>query len=250
MWLYRHPARQLLGQVARLINMRAAPRVVMRLVKVMAHAGDPLNEATDALAFAAAELDPTRSQDVDLEGVYRGTFVPWNSRLRRELTQLAATQWAAKCDRPVIRRGVAALQSGPLTTSWLLLSNQGRKALGEVMARMRATPAKRQVLQSLVGMYPVNALWFTWGLTPSRVRPLWTRVGDAGANTLSQMGADQSSSRAHGAPVGLHRAGHSRMGLSPRNHSPPRASCSSGMPAGVADPPFPFLRARSMRGDP
>ena len=45
---YRHPARQLLGHVAALINQRAAAGVVTRLVKVKAHAGDPLNEAADA----------------------------------------------------------------------------------------------------------------------------------------------------------------------------------------------------------
>ena len=71
-WLYRHPARQLLFQVAHLINRRAAAGVVTRLVKIKAHAGDPfnVNEAADALASAVAELDPTRSQDVDQEGVY------------------------------------------------------------------------------------------------------------------------------------------------------------------------------------
>ena len=68
--LYRHPERQLLVQVARLINRLAAARVVTRLVKVEAQAGDPLNEAANVLASATAELDPTRSQDVDLEGLY------------------------------------------------------------------------------------------------------------------------------------------------------------------------------------
>ena len=79
LWLCRHPARQLLVYVVRLLNQRAVNGEVMRLVKVKAHAGDPLNEAADTLASAAAELDPSRSQEVDLEGVYvrcRGTFVP------------------------------------------------------------------------------------------------------------------------------------------------------------------------------
>ena len=47
-----------------------------------AHAGDPLNEAADALASAAAELDSSRPQEVDQEGVYfryKGPLVPWNS---------------------------------------------------------------------------------------------------------------------------------------------------------------------------
>ena len=33
--------------------------------------------------------------------------------------------------------------------------------------QVRATPAKRQVLQSLAWMYQGNALLFRWGLTPS-----------------------------------------------------------------------------------
>ena len=59
LWLYRHPARQLLVYIARLINQSAANGVVTRLVKVKAHAGDPLNEAADTMASAAAELDPS-----------------------------------------------------------------------------------------------------------------------------------------------------------------------------------------------
>ena len=37
--------------------------MVKRLVKVRAHAADPLNKTTDDLASAAAILDPSRSQD-------------------------------------------------------------------------------------------------------------------------------------------------------------------------------------------
>ena len=82
LWLCRHPARQLLVYVVRLHNQRAVNGEVMRLVKVKAHDGDPLNEAAYTLASAAAESDPSRSQDVDPEGVYfgyRGALVPWNS---------------------------------------------------------------------------------------------------------------------------------------------------------------------------
>jgi ribonuclease HI len=106
LWLYGHPARQLPGlvHIARLINQRAADGVATRLVQVKAHAGDPLNEVADTLTSDAAEVDPSQSQDVDPEGVhfgYRGALVPWNSRLRRELTQVAAAKWAAKCVGPL-----------------------------------------------------------------------------------------------------------------------------------------------------
>ena len=169
LWLYRHPARQLLVHVVSLINRRAAAGVVTRLVKVKAHAGDPLNEAADALASAAAELDPSRPQEVDPEGVYlrfKGALVPWNSRLRRELTQVVAAQWVTKSGRPIIRGGAATARRVPLTASWLLRPNQGRRTLGEVMTRMATDKRKRTVLQTLAGIYPGNAMLFRWGLAP------------------------------------------------------------------------------------
>lgn len=45
--LYRHPTRQLYIHTVRL---RHASGVLTRLIKVKAHAGEPLNEAADALA--------------------------------------------------------------------------------------------------------------------------------------------------------------------------------------------------------
>ena len=195
LWLYRHTARKLLGHGARLINRRAAAGVVTRLAKVKAHAGDPLNGAADALASAAAELDPSRPQEVDPEGVYfryEGTLVPWNSRLQREPTQAAAAQWAAKCVRPVIGRGVAAARHVPLTTSRLLRPNQGRRrTLGKVMARMKTGSREKLAPQTLAGTHAGSALRLsTWGLTPSpacsltRMLPLWARVGDPGTHSV------------------------------------------------------------------
>jgi hypothetical protein len=90
--------------------------------------------------------------------------VPWNSRLRRELTQVAAAQWAAKCVSPVVRGGQVAPRRVPITTTWMLLPNQGRKTLGAVLTRMKVAPAKRQVMKSLAGMNPGNALLFNWGV--------------------------------------------------------------------------------------
>jgi hypothetical protein len=161
LWLYRHPARQLLVHIAGIINQHAANGVATRLVKVKAHAGDPLNEAADTSASDAAELDPSQSQEVDPEVVhfgYRGALVPWNRRLRQELTQIAAAQWAAKCVRPIAREGQMAPLNVPITTSWMLRPNQGRKIIGAVLTRMKVASAKLQVMQSLVGMYPGNVL--------------------------------------------------------------------------------------------
>ena len=67
LWLYRHPARQLLQHTAQLINRRAELGPITRLIKVRAHSGEPLNEAADALAAAAAELNPARAVDLDLD---------------------------------------------------------------------------------------------------------------------------------------------------------------------------------------
>ena len=64
------PERQLLTHVVSLINRRAAAGVIMRFVKVKAHRAEPLNEAADAMASAAAELDPSLPLDLDQGAVY------------------------------------------------------------------------------------------------------------------------------------------------------------------------------------
>ena len=70
LWLYRHTPRQLLMSTANLINRRRASWVMTRFIKVEAHRGEQLNEAADALAGAAVDMDPTRPVDEDSEGVY------------------------------------------------------------------------------------------------------------------------------------------------------------------------------------
>ena len=70
LWLYRHTPRQLLMSTANLINRRRASGVMTRFIKVEAHSGEQLNEAADALAGAAVDMDPTRPVDEDSEGVY------------------------------------------------------------------------------------------------------------------------------------------------------------------------------------
>jgi ribonuclease HI len=65
--LYRHSVRHLLLHVVTLLNRRAAAGRITRFLKVRAHRGEPLNEAADALAAAAADLDPGRPVAIDLE---------------------------------------------------------------------------------------------------------------------------------------------------------------------------------------
>ena len=52
-----------------LINRRAAAGATPRFVKVKARSAEPFNEAADAMASAAAELDPSRPFDLDPEAV-------------------------------------------------------------------------------------------------------------------------------------------------------------------------------------
>ena len=58
--LHRHPVRQLLVHVVRLVNRRAETGVATRFIKVRAHRGEPLDEMADLLAGEATESDPAR----------------------------------------------------------------------------------------------------------------------------------------------------------------------------------------------
>jgi hypothetical protein len=55
----------------------------------------------------------------------------------------------------------------PLTASWLLQLNQGRSTLGKVLDEMKISSAKKQVLQSIAGAFPGNAVLHRWGIKPS-----------------------------------------------------------------------------------
>ena len=110
LWLYRHTARQLLQHTAQLINRLAELGRITRLTKVRAHSCEPLNEAADALAAAAAELDPARAVDLDLDQeavhfLFKGRWAEWDTSLRDELAQRAAEQCVSRVIRP--KRGRA-----------------------------------------------------------------------------------------------------------------------------------------------
>ena len=64
LWLHRHTVRHLLKHVVNLLNARSASGSVTRFIKVRAHRGEPLNEAADALAAAAAESRRKRCHHV------------------------------------------------------------------------------------------------------------------------------------------------------------------------------------------
>ena len=49
----------------------------------------------------------------------------------------------------------------------MLRPNQGRDTLGRVLRDMRISTAKKQVLQSMAGAFPCNAVLHKWGIAPS-----------------------------------------------------------------------------------
>jgi len=173
LFLYRHPTRQLLLHAVDLINQRAAAGSTTRLIKVRAHRGEPLNEWADSLAAGAAELDPARSVslDQDPEAVYflvKETWVEWDHRIREDMIQRAAERCVT---RILQQKGwqppEISPSTMPLTASWLLRPDHGRQTLGRVLGEMPISAAKKQVLQSVAGAFPGNAVLHKWGIVPS-----------------------------------------------------------------------------------
>ena len=157
--LYRHPVRQLLIHVVQRLNRRAAAGHVTRLIKVKSHRAEPLNVAADALASAAAELDPSRPLDLDPEAVYfyyRDALVEWDARLKAHLVQVAAVQ-----SRDTLL-GSSASAALPLSASWLLRPLQGRNMLGSVLRTLKPCAMKRRVLQAVGNTFPCQAVLFRW----------------------------------------------------------------------------------------
>jgi ribonuclease HI len=176
--LYRHPVRHLTTYVVLLINRRAEAGSRTRLFKVKSHRGEPLNEAADTLASAAAELDPVQPLALDPQAVcfyHCNQAVEWNTRLRQHLIERAAHQQAAKLlqshSRSTEQNADAEAPPHPpkipLTSSWLLRAGQGRRTLGKVLANMKMTADKRRVLQSIATFFPANAVLHRWRIIPS-----------------------------------------------------------------------------------
>ncbi len=75
--------------------------------------------------------------------------------------------------------GEASPPALPLTASWLLRSNQGRSTLGKVLEEMKISAAKKQVLQSITGAFPGNAVLHRWYKALGGLRSLWPPHRDA-----------------------------------------------------------------------
>ena len=167
--LHGNACRQLLTYVVRLFNRRHEAGVVTRLVKVKSHCGEPLNEAADALASAAAEADDWPSPcplHLDPDSVHfylNGAPVEWGSSVRNRLIQMAADRVATELSRQRLRRDGAA-RPVAITTAWLLRQDQGRQVLGETLKKLKTDSSKRRVLQTIAGAFPGNALLCRWKL--------------------------------------------------------------------------------------
>ena len=167
--LHRNPCRQLITHVVRLLNRRHTAGLVTRFVKVKAHCGEPLNEAADALASAAAEAEDSQLPSLlhlDTNAVHfyiNGAPVEWGARLRDYLIQAAADRAAEELGRPKQRRD-GSEKPVPITTAWMLRQDQGRQVLGRILRGRKPDSAKRRVLQTLAGVFPGNAILCRWKL--------------------------------------------------------------------------------------
>ena len=180
----------------RLLNRRHAAGVLTRLIKVKAHCGEPLNEAADALASAAAEADGApMSGELHLDPcavhfyLNHNAPVEWDSRVRKFLTRESARQAAAKLLEPRSRRDGTDVVPA-ITTSWLMRQDQGRQVLGASLRAMRTDAAKRRVLQTLAGAFPGKALLYKWKI---RTSGTWRPCRNAGSHPVRVRGAQRSA---------------------------------------------------------
>jgi hypothetical protein len=78
----------------------------------------------------------------------------------RDLVQRAAKHCVTRILQP--KRGRTGVEASPptlpLTAAWMLWPNQGRCTLGQVLGEMRISTAKKQLLQSIAGAFPGNAV--------------------------------------------------------------------------------------------
>ena len=167
--LHGNACRQLITHVVTLLNQRHAAGVVTRLVKVKSHCGEPLNEAADALASAAAEADdgpPSSALHLDPDSVHfyqNGAPVEWGSAIRNRLIQVAADRAATELGRQRLSRD-GTIRPVAITTAWLLRQGQGRQVLGKALQNLKMDLFKRRVLQTIAGAFPGNALLCRWKL--------------------------------------------------------------------------------------
>ncbi len=173
-FLHRRAERRLLENAVRALNYRAAAGAHTHLVKVTAHAGDPLNTVADFLAGRAIGQDPSLT-NLDSDTVYfylHGRAVVWGSKLREHLCVVAAEKCFGQFrlrkfsrDEPstglLPDQPVATLQMN-YTESWLAREGQGRSILGKLLRGMVASSSKRRILQTIANTFPCRANLHKW----------------------------------------------------------------------------------------
>ena len=170
----------LLERAIRALNKRVEAGRNTRLVKVRAHAGEPLNTWADQLASSASEEDPTeRDSHLDPLAVYlycEDQPGVWTPRLRRILTALAASRAYERFTRRRIsldlNPAADAARTMNSTETWLARGGVGRPLLGEALQRMAVGPKKRRVLQTIGKTFPGQAMLHRWNRVSSPICPL------------------------------------------------------------------------------
>ena len=168
----------LLERVIRAINRRVEAGRSTRLVKVSAHAGEPLNTWADMLATRSAEEGSTECE-LDPLAVYfywQGQPGVWTPRLRRILTELSASRAYEQFARRRVSLDLGPAADAPRsmnhTETWLARGGVGRSLLGATLQRMATGPRKRRVLQTIGKTFPGQALLHRWNRVSSPVCPL------------------------------------------------------------------------------
>ena len=172
--LLRHPHRNIIREVVACLRRRTAPTLI---VKIMAHRGEPLNEAADSAANAAVPADPLPLifDPLACYFTYAGMGPRiWGANLKTYLNKTAAEQWQQKL---VLRKipPDQALELGEtrlnrilnVTETWLLRPRRGREFLGAALAALPNNALKRRVLQTLGNAYPTQLNLHRWKLSPT-----------------------------------------------------------------------------------
>ena len=151
-----------------------------RLVKVKAHAGEPLNTWADQLATSASEEGQTQSGLLlDPLAVYfywKDQPGVWTPRLKRILVDLSASRAYERFTQSRVSLDLNPSADAPrkmnFTESWLAREGVGRSILGDALQHMEPGPKKRRVLQTIGRTFPGQALLHRWNRVSSPICPL------------------------------------------------------------------------------
>jgi hypothetical protein len=150
--------------------------------------------------------------------LYLEAWVEWDALVREDLVQRAAKRCVTCILRP--KRGRTGVEASPptlpLTAAWMLLANQGRSTLCQVLGKMHISTAKKQVLQSIAGAFPGNAVLHKAHNILAGLYPMWSPGRDAEPNPMpvscAQGGKNPSPPKHSKAAVARYNGCCQRMG--------------------------------------